>query len=105
MKYIAFLTNKQSQITWANATGYIPVNVNAAKSSQYLDNKAMKLPCVLAESMKHVTSIPAIKNANSAYNQASSSLEIILANAKKSNFDLNSQIKTADSKFSASWNQ
>lgn len=105
MKYIAFLTNKQSQITWANATGYIPVNVDAAKSSQYLNNKAMKLPRVLAESMKHVTSIPAIKNANSAYNQASSSLETILANAKKSNFDLNSQIKTADSKFSASWNQ
>src|SRR5699024_12541080 len=69
MKYMKFLTRKSSQLTWANETGYIPVNDNVLNSKEYLDSK-MKLPSVLKDSMKHLYSVPVAKNSDSAYNKS-----------------------------------
>ena len=90
-KYIKFLTSKSSQIKWANATGYIPVNNAAIKSSEYKNNKDIKLPAKLEDAMKHLYSVPVAKNSNAAFQQLSSIQQNIYASAQKGQ-NINSQI-------------
>lgn len=103
-KYIKFLVSKSSQIKWANATGYIPVNTSAIESSEYKNNKSIKLPAKLEDAMKNLYSVPVAKNSNAAYNQLSSILQNIFAAAQKGQ-NTNSQINTGKQKFDAAWKQ
>ncbi|NRO31322.1 Multiple sugar-binding protein [Lactobacillus helveticus] len=66
-KYIKFLVSQSSQLKWANATGYIPVNEKTIKSKAYKDNKSIKLPAKLRDAMKHLYSVPVAKNSNAAF--------------------------------------
>ena len=103
-KYIKFLTSKSSQIKWANATGYIPVNSAAIKSSEYKNNKDIKLPAKLEDAMKHLYSVPVAKNSNAAFQQLSSIQQNIYAAAQKGQ-NINSQIEVGKQKFDAAWKQ
>ena len=103
-KYIKFLVSKSSQIKWANATGYIPVNNSAIESSEYKNNKSIKLPAKLQDAMKNLYSVPVAKNSNAAYNQLNSILQNIFAAAQKGQ-NTNSQINTGKQKFDAAWKQ
>ena len=103
-KYIKFLTSKSSQIKWANATGYIPVNNAAIKSSEYKNNKDIKLPAKLEDAMKHLYSVPVAKNSNAAFQQLSSIQQNIYAAAQKGQ-NINSQINAGKQKFDAAWKQ
>ena len=103
-KYIKFLTSKSSQIKWANATGYIPVNNAAIKSSEYKNNKDIKLPAKLEDAMKHLYSVPVAKNSNAAFQQLSSIQQNIYAAAQKGQ-NINSQIEAGKQKFDAAWKQ
>ena len=103
-KYIKFLTSKSSQIKWANATGYIPVNNAAIKSSEYKNNKDIKLPAKLEDAMKHLYSVPVAKNSNAAFQQLSSIQQNIYASAQKGQ-NINSQINAGKQKFDAAWKQ
>ena len=103
-KYIKFLVSKSSQIKWANATGYIPVNTSAIESSEYKNNKSIKLPAKLEDAMKNLYSVPVAKNSNAAYNQLNSILQNIFAAAQKGQ-NTNSQINTGKQKFDAAWKQ
>ena len=103
-KYIKFLTSKSSQIKWANATGYIPVNSAAIKSSEYKNNKDIKLPAKLEDAMKHLYSVPVAKNSNAAFQQLSSIQQNIYAAAQKGQ-NINSQIEAGKQKFDAAWKQ
>lgn len=103
-KYIKFLVSKSSQIKWANATGYIPVNNSAIESSEYKNNKSIKLPAKLEDAMKNLYSVPVAKNSNAAYNQLNSILQNIFAAAQKGQ-NTNSQINTGKQKFDAAWKQ
>lgn len=53
-----FLVSKSSQLKWANATGYIPVNNNVITSKEYKANKSTKLPAKLDSTMKNLYSVP-----------------------------------------------
>lgn len=103
-KYIKFLVSKSSQIKWANATGYIPVNNSAIESSEYKNNKSIKLPAKLQDAMKNLYSVPVAKNSNAAYNQLNSILQNIFAAAPKGQ-NTNIQINTGKQKFDAAWKQ
>lgn len=103
-KYIKFLVSKSSQIKWANATGYIPVNNSAIESSEYKNNKSIKLPAKLQDAMKNLHSVPVAKNSNAAYNQLNSILQNIFAAAQKGQ-NTNIQINTGKQKFDAAWKQ
>ena len=103
-KYIKFLVSKSSQIKWANATGYIPVNNSAIESSEYKNNKSIKLPAKLQDAMKNLYSVPVAKNSNAAYNQLNSILQNIFAAAQKGQ-NTNIQINTGKQTFDAAWKQ
>ena len=102
--YIKFLTSKASQLEWANATGYIPVNQSAADSAEYKETKKLKLPAKLEDAMANLYSVPIIKNAGAAYGNLNPVMQNILAAAqKKQNVD--DAIKTGKTKFDAAWKQ
>ena len=103
-KYMKFLVSKSSQLTWANATGYIPVNNAAIKSSEYKANKNIKLPAKLEDAMKHLYSVPVEKNSNAAYSQLDSILQNIFSAAQKGQ-NVNNATNTGKSKFDAAWKQ
>ncbi|MDT9619529.1 extracellular solute-binding protein [Lactobacillus jensenii] len=103
-KYMKFLVSKSSQLTWANATGYVPVNTAAVNSSEYKDNKSMKTPAIIAKSMKNLYSVPVEKNSNAAYSQLNSIMQNILSAAAKKQ-SVNSQITAGKAKFDAAWKQ
>lgn len=103
-KYIKFLVSQSSQLKWANATGYIPVNKKTIKSKAYKDNKSIKLPAKLQDAMKHLYSVPVAKNSNAAFQQLSSIQQNIYAAAEKGQ-NINSQIEAGKQKFDAAWKQ
>lgn len=103
-KYMKFLVSKDSQITWANATGYIPVNTAAINSSEYKSNSSIKLPAKLSSAMKNLYSVPVEKNSNAAYSQLNTIMQTILAAAQK-NQNVNTQITNGKAKFDAAWKQ
>ncbi|NRN94595.1 hypothetical protein IMAU30143_02007 [Lactobacillus helveticus] len=103
-KYMKFLTSESSQLKWANATGYIPVNNGVLDDKEFLDNKNIKMPTKLKSATKHLYSVPAEKNSNAAYNQLNSIMQNILSAAQKGQ-NVNSQIDNGKQKFDAAWKQ
>lgn len=103
-KYIKFLVSKSSQLKWANATGYIPVNNAVINSKAYKNNKAIKLPAKMSSAMKNLYSVPVEKNSNAAYGQLNAIMQSILSAAQKGQ-NINNTINTGKSKFDAAWKQ
>lgn len=103
-KYMQFLTSKSTQLKWANATGYIPVNNSVVKSKEYKENTKTKLPAKLEGAMKHLYSIPVAKNSNAAYSQLDPIMAKILYAAKNGQ-NVDNQIKAGKAKFDATWKQ
>ena len=99
-----FLTSKSTQLKWANATGYIPVNNSVVKSKEYKENTKTKLPAKLEGAMKHLYSIPVAKNSNAAYSQLDPIMAKILYAAKNGQ-NVDNQIKAGKAKFDAAWKQ
>ncbi|BDR60002.1 extracellular solute-binding protein [Lactobacillus xylocopicola] len=102
--YIKFLVSKSSQLKWANATGYIPVNQTAADSAEYKNNKKLKLPAKLESAMENLYSIPVIKDSGAAYGQLNPIMQTIMSAAQKHQ-DVNGAINTGKNKFDAAWKQ
>ncbi|GFZ26769.1 extracellular solute-binding protein [Lactobacillus corticis] len=103
-KYIKFLTSKKSQLTWANATGYVPVNTSVLNSKAYTDNSDMKTPKILKDATKNMYTLPVTKNANATYSQLSTIMQNILTAAQKKQ-NVNTQITNGKTKFDAAWKQ
>lgn len=103
-KYIKFLVSKSSQLKWANATGYIPVNNSVINSAAYKSNTSLKLPAKLSTVMKHLYSLPVEKNSNAAYGQLNSIMQTILSAAQKHQ-NVNNAINEGKQKFDAAWKQ
>lgn len=103
-KYIKFLVSKSSQLKWANATGYIPVNNSVINSAAYKSNTSLKLPAKLSTAMKHLYSIPVEKNSNAAYDQLNSIMQTILSAAQKHQ-NVNNAINEGKQKFDTAWKQ
>ncbi|WP_251717682.1 extracellular solute-binding protein [Lactobacillus agrestimuris] len=103
-KYMKFLTSKASQVKWANATGYIPVNNAAIDSKEYKDNKSLKLPAKLENAMKNLYGVPVSKNSNVAFSQLNGIMQNILATAQKGQ-NINNAINAGKAKFDSAWKQ
>lgn len=103
-KYIKFLVSKSSQLKWANATGYIPVNNSVINSAAYKSNTSLKLPAKLSTAMKHLYSVPVEKNSNAAFAQLNSIMQTILSAAQKHQ-NVNNAINEGKQKFDAAWKQ
>lgn len=103
-KYIKFLVSKSSQLKWANATGYIPVNNSVINSAAYKSNTSLKLPAKLSTVMKHLYSVPVEKNSDAAYAQLDSIMQTILSAAQKHQ-NVNNAINEGKQKFDAAWKQ
>ena len=103
-KYIKFLVSKSSQLKWANATGYIPVNNSVINSAAYKSNTSLKLPAKLSTVMKNLYSVPIEKNSNAAYAQLNSIMQTILSAAQKHQ-NVNNAINEGKQKFDAAWKQ
>lgn len=77
--YIKFLTEKENQIDWAIATGYIPVRVSALHDDRYKKSGSLVAP-ILEEATSNLYNNPVIGGANQAYREAGTVMEDILAN-------------------------
>lgn len=103
-KYLKFLTSKASQTTWANKTGYMPVNTDVLDSASYKASKTSKVPAILEATTKKLYYLPVTKNSESAYDQINANMQTILADAgKKKNWT--SDVTTGQSKLTAAWKQ
>lgn len=102
-KYIKFLTSKSSQLKWANATGYIPVNNETVNSAAYKNSTSIKSPAILEQAIKRLYNFPVTKNSETTFNDVSSILSGILSQTKTKNVD--SLIKTGKAKFDSDWKQ
>lgn len=103
-KYMKYLTEKDNQIKWAKATGYLPVNVEALNSKEYQDSTETKLPKIINKATANVYSVPAEKNSNAAYNALNPIMQNILIAAQKHQ-NINTQINQGKQKFDAAWKQ
>lgn len=102
--FIKYLLGKDQQLTWANKTGYIPVTNAVINSSQYKNSTKTKVPAQLNKAMKHLYSVPVVKNSNAAYTQLNPIMQSIFAKAKKGQ-NWNSAIDAGKTKFQSAWNQ
>lgn len=100
-KYLEFLTNTENQANWAVATGYIPVRKSAIESSVYQKSKSMIAP-ILKDATEKLYSNPVLKGANSAYKEAGTVLEDILANPNK--VDVDAKLNTFKTTLEGLWN-
>ncbi|MCX8736575.1 extracellular solute-binding protein [Lactobacillus sp. B4026] len=105
-KFMKFLSSKQSQIKWAKKTGYIPVNEDATKSTEYKSIKQFKLPAKLETiwSTNSLYSVPVIKDSSATFSQLTPIMQSILSAAQK-NRNVNKAINTGKTKFDAAWKQ
>lgn len=78
--YMKHLTSADAQLYWAEKTGYIPVVQSVLDKEEFKKSTATKVPAILAETTKELTSIPVVKNADSAYNELRAILENVFAN-------------------------
>ncbi|RVU70471.1 MULTISPECIES: extracellular solute-binding protein [Lactobacillus] len=103
-KYMKFLTSESSQLKWAMATGYIPVNNKVLDDKSYINNTQIKMPAKLHDAMRNLYSVPVEKNSNAAYSQLNSIMQNILSAAQKGQ-NVNSAITNGKAKFDAAWKQ
>ena len=101
--YMKFLTSKESQLYWAQQTGYIPVSDEVINSSEYKDNKDSKVPAQVAAATKNLYSIPVTKNSNAAFQEVNTIMQDILSHAKDGN--MKSLLKKGEAQFKSVWNQ
>lgn len=100
--YLAFLTNKDNQITWASKTGYIPVRESAVNDDKYKNSGSLIAP-ILGEATKNLYSNPLLSGANNAYRESGTVLEQLLADPAKA--DVDSTLKNFKTTLEGIWNQ
>lgn len=77
-EYLKFLTNADSQLTWAQETGYVPARQSVIDSEEYKNSGSLVAP-ILADATKGVFTNPVVGGANAAYRESATVLEAILA--------------------------
>lgn len=102
--YLKFLASKSAQLSWAQQTGYMPVNQAVLSSSIYRADKNSKVPLILIDTAKHLYYLPVTKNATTAYDQVNANMQTILAQADKKK-SWQEDIITGKNKLDAAWNQ
>lgn len=100
--FLKFLASPESQLTWAQATGYIPVVSKVLESAEY-KNSNSKVPAAIAEGKKELFSIPVIENADSAYAEITKIQEKVYSDVNGSSVD--KVLEASKAEFQSVWNQ
>ena len=100
--FLKFLASPESQLTWAQATGYIPVVSKVLESAEY-KNSNSKVPTAIAEGKKELFSIPVIENADSAYSEITKIQEKVYSDVNGSSVD--KVLEASKAEFQSVWNQ
>lgn len=95
--YMKFLSSPQSQLYWAQQTGYMPAVESVLKSDAY-KNGTSKVPAVLEQATKDLFAIPVVQNADAAYTEVRTIMENVLATGKADFTALNTQLSKVWSK-------
>ncbi|KAB8291445.1 ABC transporter substrate-binding protein [Bifidobacterium avesanii] len=90
--YEKFLTSKDSQITWAVNTGYMPVRSSAIKDDKYTKSGSSIAP-ILADATKNLFTAPLSAGSQQAVDDTDSALEGYLANPSQNLTDVLSRYK------------
>ena len=77
-EYMKYLTTTDSQIKWAKDTGYMPVRTSAVESDEYKNSGSLVAP-ILSDVSANLYSNPVLRGADSAYREAGTVLEGVLA--------------------------
>ncbi|MGL4797481.1 MAG: ABC transporter substrate-binding protein [Paraclostridium sp.] len=84
-EYLKFLSSKDSQITWATETGYIPARQSAIDAKEYQESGSLVAP-ILGEATKSLYMNEVAPGVDSGYRESATVLEGILS-------DKNSDVK------------
>lgn len=99
--YLKFLSSAESQLYWAQQTGYMPTIASVLEKDEY-KNSSSKVPQILAEATKNLFSIPVVENADSAFSEVRTILEKIF---NTENGDVGQLVTDSKAQFDAAWNQ
>ena len=99
--YMKFLTEKDSQITWALDTGYMPVRKSAIDDPKYSDSGSA-VSKILADATKNLYSTQVVHGSDAASNDVQDSLEAVLANPNSSIDDALTKLKPT---FESDWQE
>ena len=99
--YLKFLSSAESQLYWAQQTGYMPTIASVLEQDAY-KNSGSKVPKILADATKNLFSIPVVENSDPAYSEVRTILEKIFATQ---NGNVDQLIQDSKAQFDAAWNQ
>ena len=99
--YLKFLSSAESQLYWAQQTGYIPTIASVLEKDEYTKSNS-KVPAILGEATKNLFSIPVVENSDPAYAEIRTILEKIFATQ---NGNVDQLIQDSKAQFDAAWNQ
>ncbi len=99
--YLKFLSSADSQLYWAQQTGYIPTIASVLEKDAYTKSNS-KVPAILGEATKNLFSIPVVENSDPAYAEIRTILEKIFATQ---NGNVDQLIQDSKAQFDAAWNQ
>ena len=99
--YLKFLSSAESQLYWAQQTGYMPTIASVLEQDAY-KNSGSKVPKILADATKNLFSIPVVENSDPAYAEVRTILEKIF---KTENANVDQLVKDSKAQFDAAWNQ
>jgi len=75
--YLKFLSSAESQLYWAQQTGYMPTVASVLEKDEYKKSNS-KVPAILGEATKNLFSIPVVENSDPAYSEVRTILESII---------------------------
>jgi multiple sugar transport system substrate-binding protein len=99
--YEKFLTTKDSQITWALGTGYMPIRKSAIADPKYSGSDSAIAP-ILADATKNVFTPPITDGYQQAMDDTEKALESFLA---KPNNDVKNALSSFKETYDSDWNQ
>lgn len=97
--YLKFLTSTENQITWAKATGYIPVRKSSIDSQEYQNSESLVPPVFVSDKTQLFTN-PLLKGTSAALNETVTVLEGILADP---NSNVDSKLEEFKNTLSGIW--
>ena len=99
--YLKFLSSAESQLYWAQKTGYMPTVASVLEKDEY-KKSGSKVPAILADATKNLFSIPVVENSDPAFAEVRTILEKIFATQ---NGNVDQLIQDSKAQFDAAWNQ
>ena len=99
--YLKFLSSAESQLYWAQKTGYMPTVASVLEKDEY-KKSGSKVPAILADATKNLFSIPVVENSDPAFAEVRTILEKIFATQ---NGTVDQLIQDSKAQFDAAWNQ